>query len=80
MDLGGKLPLYPKKRETTGIDIGEWSLGQLSPLESRGATYKILKKTVEREIAKQTAGYPAGLHNIEHWTSWRGRPPPKRKK
>jgi hypothetical protein len=80
MDPGGKRPLYPKKRKTTGIDIGGRSLGQLPPLERRGPTYKIFKKTVEREIAKKTAGSPAGLHNIEHWTLWRGRPPPKRKK
>jgi hypothetical protein len=80
IDLGGKRPLYPKKRKTTGINIGGWSLGQLSPLKRRGPTYKILEKTVEREIAKRTAGSPVGLHNIEHWTLWWGRPPPKRKK
>jgi hypothetical protein len=72
MDLGGKRSLYPKKRKTTGIDIGGCSSGQLSPLERRGPTYKILKKTLEREIAKQIAGFLVGLRNIEHWTLWRG--------
>jgi hypothetical protein len=41
-DLGGKRPLYPEKRKTTGINIGGWSLGRLSPLEKRGPPY-ILK-------------------------------------
>jgi hypothetical protein len=80
MDLGGKRPLYPKKRKIAGIDNGGWSLGQLSPLERGGPTYWILKKTVEREMAKETAISPVGWSNIEHWTLWRGRPPPKRKK
>jgi hypothetical protein len=60
MDLGGKRPLYQKKRKTAGMDIGRWSLGQLSPLERRGPTYGILKKTVEREMTKQTTGPPVG--------------------
>jgi hypothetical protein len=80
MDPGGKLPLYPKKKKTAGMDIGGWNLGQLSPRERRGPTYGILKKAAEREMAKQTAGSPVGWNNIEHWTLWRGRPPPKRKK
>jgi hypothetical protein len=46
-DLGGKRPLYPEKRKTTGIDIGGWSSGRLSPLERRGLTYKILTMTLE---------------------------------
>jgi hypothetical protein len=80
MDLGGNRPLYPKKRKTAGMDIGGWSLGQLSSLERGGPTYGILKKPAEREMAKQTAGSPVRWSNIEQWTSWRGRPPPKRKK
>jgi hypothetical protein len=80
MDLGGKWPLYLKKKKTAGMDIGGWSLGQLSRLERGGPTYVIIKKTVEREMAKQTAGSPIGWNNIEHWTLWKGRPPPKRKK
>jgi hypothetical protein len=75
MDLGGKRPLYPKKRKTAGMDIGGWSLGQLSPLERGGPTYGILKKTLEREMAKQTAGSPVGWNNSEHWTLWRGSTP-----
>jgi hypothetical protein len=77
---GGKRPLYPEKRKTTGIDIGGWSLGQLSPLGRRGPTYKILKKTVELESVKQAKGMTSGLQTSKHWTLWRGRPPPKRKK
>jgi hypothetical protein len=78
-DLGGKRPLYTKKRKTTGIDIGGWRSGELSPLGRRGPTYKILKMTLERKIAKQIAESPVGLQNIENWTLWRGRPPLKRK-
>jgi hypothetical protein len=70
MDLGGNRPLYPKKRKTAAMDIGGWSLGQLSPLERGGPTYGILKKTVERKMAKQTARSPVGWNNIEHWTLW----------
>jgi hypothetical protein len=33
--LGGKRPLHPEKRKTTGIDIGGWSSGELSPLRRR---------------------------------------------
>jgi hypothetical protein len=46
-DLGGKRPLYPKKRKTTGIDIGGWSSGQLSPLGRRGSACNTLMKTLE---------------------------------
>jgi hypothetical protein len=59
-DLGGKRPLYPEKRKTTGTDIGGWSLGQLLPLGRKGPTYKILKKTLELESVKQSKGCPAG--------------------
>jgi hypothetical protein len=74
-DLGGKRPLYPEKRKTTGIDIGGWSSGQLSPLGSRGQTYKILKKTLELESVKQAKGMSSELQRSKHWTLWRSRPP-----
>jgi hypothetical protein len=80
LDLGGKRSLYPEKRKTTGIDIGGWSLGQLSPLERERPTYKILKTTPELELAKQADGMSSGLQRSKHWTVWRGRPPPKRKR
>jgi hypothetical protein len=79
-NLGGKQPLYPEKRNTTGIGIGGWSLGQLSPLGRRGPTYKILKKTLKLESVKQAKGMPSGLQTSKQWTLWRGRPPPKCKK
>jgi hypothetical protein len=79
MGLGGKRPLYPKKRKTTGIDIGGWSFGQLLPLGRRGLTYKI-KMTLELEPVKQAKGMPSGLQTSKHWALWRGRPPAKRKK
>jgi hypothetical protein len=78
-DLGGKPQLYPEKRKTTGIDIGGWSSGQLSPLRRGGPTYKILKMTLELEFANQADGMPSGLQRSKHWTLWRGKPPPKRK-
>jgi hypothetical protein len=79
-NLGGKRPIYPEKRKTTGIDIGGWSSGQLSPLRRRGPISKILKKTLELESVKQAKGMPSGLQRSKHWTLWRGRPPQKRKK
>jgi hypothetical protein len=78
-NLGGKRQLYPEKR-TTGFDVGRWSLGQLSPLGRRGPTYKILKKTLELRFTKQADEMNSGLQRSKHWTLWRGRPPPKRKK
>jgi hypothetical protein len=69
-----------EKRKTTSIVIGGWSSGRLSPLEERGLTYKILKMTLEMELAKQAKVMPSGLQRGKHWTLWRGRPPPKRKK
>jgi hypothetical protein len=44
---------------------------------------RIARKSHEKtrlEIVRQIAGSLVGLHDIEHWTLWRGRPPPKRKK
>jgi hypothetical protein len=79
-NLGGKRPLYPEKRKTTGIGIGGWSLRQLSPLGRRGPTYKIFEKTLELESVKQAKGMPSELQTSKHWILWRGRPPPKRKK
>jgi hypothetical protein len=78
-NLGGKRPLYPEKMKTTGIGIGGWGLGQPLPLGRRGPTYKILK-TLELESVKQAKWMPSGLQTSKHWTLWRGRPPPKRKK
>jgi hypothetical protein len=79
-NLGGKRPLYPEKRRATRFDIGGWSSGQLSPLGRRGPTYKILKKTLDLRFTKQADEMPSGLQRSKHWTLWRGRPPPKRKK
>jgi hypothetical protein len=79
-DLGGKWPLYPEKRKTTGIDIGGWSSGQLSPLGRRGPTYKTLKKTLELQFAKQADEMSSGLQTSKHWTVWRGRPPQNKRR
>jgi hypothetical protein len=54
MDLGGKQPLYPKKRKTVGMDIG----GRSRRLQPRQENY-------DTGIAKRIAGSPA-LRNIFH--------------
>jgi hypothetical protein len=54
--------------------------GQVSPLGRRGPTYKILKKTLELELAKQAKVMRSELQRSKHWTLWKSRPPPKRKK
>jgi hypothetical protein len=46
----------------------------------RTADGRIFGKTYRLEIAKRVAGSSVGLQKIRNWTSWRGRPPPKRKK
>jgi hypothetical protein len=73
-DLGGKWPLYPEKRKTTGIDIGGWSSGQLSHLGTREPTYKTFRKILELQFAKQADEMSSGLQRSKLWTLWRGRP------
>jgi hypothetical protein len=51
----------------------------ISPGKKR-ANLKIRKKTLELESMKQAKGMPSRLQRRKHWTLWRGRPPPKRKK
>jgi hypothetical protein len=38
------------------------------------------EKTLGLEIVKRAVGLSSGLRKIRYWTSWRGRPLPKRKK
>jgi hypothetical protein len=49
--LGGKRPLYLRKKRATAIGIGRWSSGQLSLLGRGGLTYSTLKKTLELEAS-----------------------------
>jgi hypothetical protein len=69
------------RKDPTVIDIGGWSLGQLSPLGRGGPTYKILKMTLKMEFLKRAPGMPIRLRQImNELDTVEGRPPPKRKK
>jgi hypothetical protein len=79
-DLGGKRPLYLRKKGATAIGIEGWSSRQLSPLGRGGSTYKILKMTLELEFVKRANGMSSGLQSMIDRTLWRARPHTKRKK
>jgi hypothetical protein len=92
-DLGGRRPLYRRKKRPTKNGIGECKSGHRSPLGSRGTqktaiceivsmkiaqqVAEIFRKTRKLEMANQT---PSWLRKIRKWTLWRGWPPPKCKK
>jgi hypothetical protein len=75
--LGGKRPLFLRKKRASAIGIGGWSSRQLSPLRRDGPTYKTLKKTPELEFMKRANGLSSGLQRMMDRTLWSGRPPPK---
>jgi hypothetical protein len=79
-DLGGRRPLYRRKRRPTKNSIGECKSGHRSPLGSRGTRKTAICETVRMKIAKQVVRTPNGLQKIRNWTLWIGRPPLKRKK
>jgi hypothetical protein len=94
--LGGRQPLYRRKRRPTKNSIGRCKSGHRSPLGSRGTrkkaiyefvsmkiaqqTAEIFRKSRKLEVAKQTARSTVEMQKMKDWTLWRGRPPPKRKK
>jgi hypothetical protein len=65
----------------TGLDNpgARWQLRLRNEKTAGRISWKTHEKT-RLEIARQIAGSPVGLHNIEHWTLRRGRPSMKRKK
>jgi hypothetical protein len=95
-DLGGRRPLYRRKRRPTKNDIGECKLRHRSPMGSRETrktaigeilrmniaqqVAEIFRKTRKLEMDVRTARSTIEKQKIKKWTLWRGRPPPKRKK
>jgi hypothetical protein len=53
---------------------------QLCLLRKERTFGRILRKTIELEIAKQTVKTSIRLWKMSDWTLWRSRPPPKQKK
>jgi hypothetical protein len=72
-----------RRKETgnTGMENpgAKWQLRLRNEKTADRISWKTHEKT-RLEIARQNAGSPVGLYDIEHWTLWMGRPPPKRKK
>jgi predicted flap endonuclease-1-like 5' DNA nuclease len=65
-------------RKTQGLDVGQQAIETSSRLDAiKNRTLWSVKRL---EIAKQTNTCPVLLQRIKHWTLWKGRPPPKRKK
>jgi hypothetical protein len=95
-DLGGRRPLYWRKRRPTKNGIGRCKSGHRSPLGIRGTRKKaiyetvsmkitqqiseIFRKTRRREVAKRTARSIVEMEKMKDLTLWTGRPPSKRKK
>jgi hypothetical protein len=63
------------KKETRIRDLEDQLL-----LGSKWEMNKTLRRGNEREIAKKINTSPTRLQRSKHWTLWKGRPPPKRKK
>jgi hypothetical protein len=72
-DIGGRPPLYQKKKVPTKNGIRGCRLGQRSHLGRRG-TLKKTYEIVSMEITKRITRSPAGLPPIKTWTLWRSRP------
>jgi hypothetical protein len=95
-DLGGRQPLYRRKKRPTKDGIGGCRSGHRTPLGSRRTRKKTLyeilsmkiaqqiagtfKKTRRLEIVKRTARSTVGMREVKDWPLWWGRPSPKRKK
>jgi hypothetical protein len=87
-DLGGRRPLYRRKRRPTKNGIGRCKSGQGSPLGSRGtrnkAIYEIVSMKIAQqiaeiftkirrlEVAKRTAKSTVEMQKMKDWTLWRG--------
>jgi hypothetical protein len=72
-------PHLRKGRKTVNSN-GGWSKRLHPRLKSMGNSIQVFGKTIERQFGKLADGSSVVLRNINNWTLWRGRPPPKRKK
>jgi hypothetical protein len=70
----------PKQKGKNGLRSRRLTRRLRSRREFNKTLWKTYEKMTGLEIAKQIAGSPVGLRRSKHWTLWRGRPPPKRKK
>jgi hypothetical protein len=78
-DLGGRRPLYLRRKRTTTDGIREW-ISEQPRLKSERTTSEIYWKTIGLEAVKRATEMSTGLLKLRNWTLWRSRPPPKRKK
>jgi hypothetical protein len=74
-DLGGRRPLYLRKKRTTTDSIGGRSSGQRSHLGRGGTLMKDLYEIVRVTIAKRIAGSYVPPRKIKDWSWWRGSAP-----
>jgi hypothetical protein len=65
-------------RKTQGLDVGQQAVETSSRIQA--IKNRTLRSVKGLEIAKQINTSPVLLQRSKHWTLWRGRPPPKRKK
>jgi hypothetical protein len=72
--------LQPRKERKTAKIIGGRSRRQQLRLETTRNSNEVLGKSIGLGFGKRAAGSLVALRKIEKWTSWGGRPHPKRKK
>jgi hypothetical protein len=61
-------------------DIEGWNTRERAPLGSGGTRNKGIYGIFREKIMGHGVGTSSELQRSKHWTLWRGRPPPKRKK
>jgi hypothetical protein len=79
-DRGGNRPLHGRKKRTTTDGTWKWNPGERALLGSEGTLRKILYEIYGPKNTKRMPNASSRTRRIADWTSWRGRPPPKRKK
>jgi hypothetical protein len=73
--------LHLRKKRKTVKSIGGRNKRQQPRLETmRNSSNEVFGKTNGLGFGKRAAGSPVALRKFQNWASWRGRPPPKRKK
>jgi hypothetical protein len=73
-------PLHLRKGRRTVNNNGGWSRRQHPRLESMGNSVEVFGKTIGLQFGKLADGSSVVLRDINNWTLWRGRHPPKRKR
>jgi hypothetical protein len=66
--------------KTAGNGIRGRSRSKELRLGNKKTLYEALEQTLDSEVVKRAVGISIGLRKMSDWTSWRSRPPPKRKK